>query len=122
MLAVLAGGVRDGRIYYVDTGAASVDFDGAPGRGPERYVRSAPEEAASTALGAAVVFRLAAVPERGTEGSPCANATEVSSRVGGTAPRQYSRSTLSSPVISCHAGAEGKAAWRASRLLVEILR
>ncbi len=80
MLAVLAGGDRDGRIYYVDAEAPTVDFTGAPGRGPERYVRSAPEEAASTALGAAVVFRLAVSPEPDPVAAPDGSATELSTR------------------------------------------
>jgi hypothetical protein len=58
MLVVLSGGMRDGRIYYVDAHAPSVDFDNGPARSAERYVRSQPEESNSTALGAAIVFRL----------------------------------------------------------------
>jgi hypothetical protein len=69
MLAVLSGGVRDGRIYYVDADAPSVDFDNGPGRAGERYVRSQPEESQFTALGAAVVFQLS------DDDSPRANGT-----------------------------------------------
>jgi hypothetical protein len=57
VLAVLSGGVRDGRMYYVDVSAPTVEFTASPGRPAEHYVRSAPELTTSTALGQAVVFR-----------------------------------------------------------------